>query len=317
MLKIVNSFVSGLVSVVIPTFNRSELVAKAIDSVLLQTYPFFEIIVVDDCSTDDTILMLRKYGDKIRVFKNDVNSYVGFTRNFGVSVAKGEYIAFLDSDDSWLPNKLELQIGWMKNNEFEICATSFYTFQKSLNDLVRKDRPYQPELRIIDILYGVYIAPGSTLIVKRDLFIGIGGYDITYRRLEDWDLLIRMFLKYVRIGFLNEPTALIFSTNDFTINNLKKSSQKLFFLNYKSLWKRKWYYPVILLVGLFFELFVINFRSKKYFKAGIYFVIVNILSLFQHPYFKVHVHPQNILGFAMFRHIIRIGLKRINEYFRR
>jgi glycosyltransferase involved in cell wall biosynthesis len=302
MLKRSDSFVSGLVSVVIPTFNRSELVAKAIDSVLLQTYPFFEIIVVDDCSTDETILMLNKYGDKIRVFKNDVNSYVGFARNFGVSVANGEYIAFLDSDDRWLPNKLELQIGWMKINEFEICATSFYTYQKSIDDLVRKDRPYKPELRLIDILYGVYIAPGSTLIVRRDFFLSIGGYDITYRRLEDWDLLIRIFLKYGRIGFLNEPISQIFASNEYTINNLKKSSKKLFFLNYKSLWKRKWYYPIILLVGVFFELFIVNLRLKKYFNAAIYFIILNILSLFRHPYFKIHLYK--IKGFTHMRHII-------------
>lgn len=312
MLKRVDSFVSDLVSVVIPTFNRSELVQKAIDSVLLQTYPFFEIIVVDDCSTDDTILMLSKYGDKIRVFKNDVNSYVGFTRNFGVSVANGEYIAFLDSDDSWMPNKLELQIDWMKINKFEICATSFYSYQKNIDDLVRKDRPYQPELRLIDILYGVYIAPGSTSILRRDFFLAIGGYDITYRRLEDWDLLIRIFLKYGRIGFLNEPISRIFASNEYTINNLKKSSKKLFFSNYKSLWKKKGYYPVILLVGIFFELFVVNLRLKKYFSAGVYFVVVNILSLFQHPYFKVHVHLFNTLGFVPFRRIIRNALKRTN-----
>lgn len=284
----VKPFIPDLVSVIIPTFNRSELVVKAIDSVLDQTYSNIEIIVVDDCSTDNTISLLEKYGDKITFFRNEKNSYVGFTRNYGVSLARGEYIAFLDSDDCWLPNKLDLQLSWMKMNQFNISASGFYTYNKSIGILVRKDRPYSSQLRFIDILYGIYIAPGSTLLMRRDFFTAIGGYKISYRRLEDWDLLIRIFLKYERVGFLNCPTAKIFASNDFTVSNLRESSKKLFRENYISLLKVKWYYPIILLVGLFFELFVTEFRSKNYFRAAGYFIILNLLSLFQHPYFTIH-----------------------------
>lgn len=277
-----------LVSVIIPTFNRSELVVKAIDSVLNQTYPNIEVIVIDDCSTDNTISVLEKYGNKIRYHRNDVNSYVGFTRNYGVSLAKGEYIAFLDSDDCWLHNKLEVQISWMKINKFDISVTSFYTYNKNINSLARKDRRYASELRFIDILYGIYIAPGSTLVMKREYFLSIEGYNVSYRRLEDWDLLIRIFLKNGRIGFLKNPTAQIYASNDYTVYNLKESSKKLFRENYKSLWQTKWFYPIILLVGLLFELFIVNFRSRRYIKAAGYFILLNILCLFQHPYFSIH-----------------------------
>lgn len=288
MFKRVESSIPKLVSVIIPTYNRSGLVVKAIDSVLAQTYSYFEIIVVDDCSTDDTIAVLSKYGDRIRLVKNEVNSYVGFARNFGVSLARGEYVAFLDSDDSWLPNKLELQLTWMIDNDFEISTTGFYGYQHDTGILLEKNRPYSPKMQFKDILYGVFNAPGSTLVMKRDLFIAIKGYDITYRRIEDWDLLIKIFLKYHHIGFLNKPLAIIFASNNYTIDNLKKSSKQLFHSCYKSLWKVKWYYPVILLVGILFELFVTDLRSKKYVRATGYFITLNLLSLFQHPYFRIH-----------------------------
>ena len=288
MFKVVDSFVPGLVSVVIPTYNRSELVLKAIDSVLNQTYKSVEIIVVDDCSTDDTILVLSKYGENIRLVKNEVNSYVGFARNVGVSMARGEYVAFLDSDDIWLPQKLELQMSWMKENHFDISVTGFYTFNSNLGSLELKNRPYKLHLRIVDILYGVFVAPGSTLVIKKNLFTAIGGYNITYRRLEDWDLLIRILLESKVVGFLNVPTAHIFAANEYTVNNLEESSKKLFYLNYKALWKKKFYYIVILIVGLCFELFVAELRRRNYFKATVYFVLVNVLSFFKHPYFRIH-----------------------------
>ena len=288
MLKAENSLLPGLVSVIIPTYNRSDLVGNAIDSVLCQTYPLFEIIVVDDCSTDNTISILKKYGDKIRFVKNDSNSYVGFTRNFGVSIANGDYVAFLDSDDKWVPNKLEVQISWMLANKFEISTTNFYVYQEDNDSLLLKHRPYLSELKFTDILYGIYIAPGSTLIIKRDIFIALNGYETSYRRLEDWDLLIKIFLNYKRIGFLSEPTAQIFASNEYTLTKLKESGKKLFMSNYKSLFSVRWYYPILLLVGILFEFFVASFRTKRYFMAALYFIILNALSLFRNPYFEIH-----------------------------
>ena len=288
MLNTKNSYKSGLVSVIIPTFNRSDLVVKAIDSVLCQSYRNFEIIVVDDCSTDDTIKILQNYGDNIQLIRNSINSYVGFSRNNGASFANGEYIAFLDSDDKWLPNKLELQISWMKKNQFEISTTNFFSFQKNTNQLIFKNRPYSSKLNLKDILYGVFIAPGSTLIIKRDYFIFLNGYDITYKRLEDWDLLIKIFLTYKNIGFLSLPTAEIFSSNEYTYTKLQDSGKKLFITNYRNLFLERWYYPILLTVGILFELFVANFRSKNYFQAYFYFLILNLLSLFNNPYLKIY-----------------------------
>jgi glycosyltransferase involved in cell wall biosynthesis len=278
-----------LVSVVIPTFNREKLVVRAINSVLFQTYKHLEIIVVDDCSSDNTISILEQmYGEQIVLIKNEINSYVGHARNLGVSFAKGDYIAFLDSDDLWVPNKIEFQLNWMMSNSFDICCTGFYVNKYGSDDLIRIIRPYSSKIDLLNILYGVYIAPGSTLILKKNIFISIGGYDETYRRIEDWDFLIKILSKQKYIGFLNEPLANIFAANNFTISNLLKMCFKLFLSNYKRIFFIKWYYPVILMVGIFFELFAANFKAKNYFLSFFFFFLFNLFSFFYNPYLKIH-----------------------------
>ncbi len=101
------------VSVILPTFNRAHLICEAIDSILNQTYRDFEIIVVDDGSTDNTTEVLQRYSDRITYIKQE-NKGPGDARNRGIAEAKGEYIAFLDSDDIWFKDKLELQVAVME-----------------------------------------------------------------------------------------------------------------------------------------------------------------------------------------------------------
>src|SRR3990172_11149387 len=103
------------VSVIIPTFNCEEYIEETLSSVLFQTFTDFEVIVVDDGSTDNTIKVIKPYLDKISYIQKD-NGGQGSARNLGISLAKGEYLAFLDSDDLWLPDKLSLQVGYMENN---------------------------------------------------------------------------------------------------------------------------------------------------------------------------------------------------------
>ena len=97
-----------LVSVVIPTFNRGEMIRKSIDSAISQDFEEREIIVIDDCSTDDTQEIVAEYGAEVRYIRHSENRGVGAARNTGIAAANGELIAFLDSDDWWLPNKLKV-----------------------------------------------------------------------------------------------------------------------------------------------------------------------------------------------------------------
>src|SRR5258708_31868127 len=112
-----------LISVIVPTFNRWPLLRQALDSVLAQSFRDFELLVVDDGSTDGTVEELRKIGSCLRLF-GTARKGVAAARNLGVSQARGRYIAFLDSDDTWLPRKLERQAAFMvRHPEFQICQT--------------------------------------------------------------------------------------------------------------------------------------------------------------------------------------------------
>ena len=124
---------SVLVSIVTPSYNTGRWIGETIQSVLNQTYENWEMIIVDDCSTDNTDEVVAGYKDsRIKYIKNEKNSGAAISRNRAIREAKGEYIAFLDSDDLWTPNKLEKQIRFMKDNGYAFtCAYSDYIDENS------------------------------------------------------------------------------------------------------------------------------------------------------------------------------------------
>ena len=115
-----------LVSIIMPSWNTAEFISESIQSVINQTHKDWELIIVDDCSTDGSLEIIKSFKDKrIQLFVNENNSGAAFSRNFGLRMAKGKWVAFLDSDDKWLPNKLEEQLTFMlSNNYFFSCAAS-------------------------------------------------------------------------------------------------------------------------------------------------------------------------------------------------
>lgn len=120
--------IDGLVSIVMPSWNTEKYIGESIQSVIDQTYENWELIIVDDCSTDDTDKVVSKFKDRrIKYLKNKKNSGAALTRNRALREARGEWIAFLDSDDLWLPNKLEKQISFMNNNNY---IFSYHEYEK-------------------------------------------------------------------------------------------------------------------------------------------------------------------------------------------
>ena len=115
---------SELVSIIMPSYNTGRFIAQSIESVLQQTYPYWELLIVDDCSTDDTDAVVAPYlaDSRIRYLKNEKNSGAAISRNYALREAKGKWIAFLDSDDLWTPDKLEKQLGFMQETG---CAFSY------------------------------------------------------------------------------------------------------------------------------------------------------------------------------------------------
>ncbi len=118
--------IDGLVSVIMPSWNTSNFIAESIESVIDQTYENWELIIVDDCSTDNTDEVVAKFKDKrIRYFKNEKNSGAALSRNRALREARGEWIAFLDSDDLWSPDKLEHQINFMNKHGYTLSYTEY------------------------------------------------------------------------------------------------------------------------------------------------------------------------------------------------
>lgn len=126
----------GLVSIITPSYNTARFIVETIESVLEQTYRNWELIIVDDCSTDDTESIVASFrDDRIRYIRNEKNSGAAVSRNRALREAKGRWIAFLDSDDLWLPEKLERQIGFMKRNDYAFSYHEYIEISEDGEDI--------------------------------------------------------------------------------------------------------------------------------------------------------------------------------------
>lgn len=186
---------SLVVSVIIPTFNRWPLLSEAVESVFAQTYSDFELIVVDDGSTDETQKELAKFHSRLRLFVK-AREGVAAARNFGVSRAIGRYVAFLDSDDLWQPKKLEIQTAFMeKDPAVQICQTDEIWLRNGIR-VNPKSRHQKPSGDIfIRSLQLCLVSPSSVMMTK-ELFSRFGGFDERFPVCEDYDLWLRIAVEY-------------------------------------------------------------------------------------------------------------------------
>jgi glycosyltransferase involved in cell wall biosynthesis len=180
-------------SVVIPSFNRSDLLPRAIGSVLAQTRPPLEIIIVDDASTDNTAGISERFpGAPLRVVRHAENRGPSAARNTGVEAARAPWVAFLDSDDEWAPVKAERQLrALLAGRGGAPAGVTGFTIQ----DLrVGRTKTFRPGAGLVSrdaLLFGCALSPGSTMIVDRTTFLATGGFDPALRRHEDWDWMMR------------------------------------------------------------------------------------------------------------------------------
>jgi glycosyltransferase involved in cell wall biosynthesis len=183
------------VSVVLPTYNRRQLVGDAIESVLGQNHTAFELIVVDDGSTDDTAILLRTYGERIRVVRQ-TNQGVSAARNAGIRVAAGELIALLDSDDYWLPEKLVRQVSFFQAHpEALICQTEEIWMRNGIRvNPGRRHRKYGGH--IFEKTLPLCLVSPSAVMIKRALLEEVGLFDESLPACEDYDLWLRIAWKY-------------------------------------------------------------------------------------------------------------------------
>ena len=179
------------VSVVIPAFNRWRLLAEAIDSVLAQSYRDFELIVVDDGSTDATASELAKLASRLQFFVTERRG-VSAARNLGVSQSRGHYIAFLDSDDLWLNSKLERQTRFMDEHpEFHICQTDEIWIRNGVRVNPRAVHQ-KPSGDIFSRSLELCLVSPSAAMMTKALFDRTGGFDEAFPVCEDYDLWLRI-----------------------------------------------------------------------------------------------------------------------------
>lgn len=191
------------VSVIIPTFNRAWTLSSAIDSVLAQSFQDFELIIVDDGSTDNSNALLTQYGDTIKVLPQ-ANRGVSAARNRGIHAARGRLIAFLDSDDEWMPEKLAVQVEFFKQNPtLQICQTEEIWIRKGqhVNPKKRHKKPagdiFKPSLHLC------LVSP-SAVMLRRALFERVGFFDEALPACEDYDMWLRISCHYP-VGLIDTP----------------------------------------------------------------------------------------------------------------
>ena len=193
-----------LISVIIPTYNRENVISISLQSALSQTYKNIEVIIVDDCSTDCTKTVVDCIDDpRIRYIHHSANKGGAAARNTGIRAAKGEYIAFLDSDDAWLPNKLEVQLNCILNSDSEniVCYSQVFRvkdgkidvsamdFNGSIVKPTRGKKDKEPLGNYLFCSYGMMQT--STLMLHRSLAAQVG-FSECLRMHQDWEFCLKL-----------------------------------------------------------------------------------------------------------------------------
>lgn len=189
-----NVFLMPKVSVIIPTHNRSELLRVAIQSVLNQTFEDFEIVVVDDASNDDTEDVVKGIGDnRIEYIRHETNRGEGGTRNTGVKNSKGEYIAFLDDDDEWLPAKLQKQVAILDHSSKEVGGVycGWINFDGTTGRILCRKLASKRGNIFPELLYEFNILP-SSLMFRKACFEKVGWFDESISSGLDHDMWLRI-----------------------------------------------------------------------------------------------------------------------------
>jgi glycosyltransferase involved in cell wall biosynthesis len=202
-------FEKGLVSVVIPSFNREETITSCINSILTQTYQSIEVIVVDDCSQDNTEAVIASIQDgRVYYYKLEKNQGACFARNYGAKLSRGEFIAFQDSDDIWYTDKLQKQYAFLQStgNDFVFCGMKRIGTDGNSSYYPQNLENFSGDF-FARILEDNCIST-QTMFMKREVMNSVT-FDISFKRFQDWDFALRV-AKICKVGYL--PEALVEST---------------------------------------------------------------------------------------------------------
>lgn len=222
------------VSVVIPTFNRAHVLKRAMDSVLNQQEADVELIVVDDGSTDETEKLVLSYSDeRVRYLYGGQNAGPARARNLGAAKAKGDYIAFQDSDDEWLPGKLQKQLQAIRSDETG-AGMVYCSFLKKFPD---KEVLYPPadmpkEMKSGKVFETLLFRPlvgTPTMLIPRKVWKEMNGFTEELKCFEDWELTMRIALRYP-VLLLEEPLVTVYSLGESLITDSTRAIEADFYM---------------------------------------------------------------------------------------
>jgi glycosyltransferase involved in cell wall biosynthesis len=208
------------VSVVIPAFNAAETVAETIESALAQTREPLEVLVVDDGSTDATAEIAERFGPPVVCLRTP-NSGVSRARNSGIERAAGDYVAFLDADDLWRPEKLERQLDALATRErAEVSTTARIRVDANLNEIERTGVSAFEDPCETLLLESMALGPVSSIVARRELLREVGGFDARFSQSADWDLMLRLSLR-TGLAPVDEPLVLYRTTPGNMSSNIE------------------------------------------------------------------------------------------------
>ncbi|MBD5548886.1 MAG: glycosyltransferase family 2 protein [Lachnospiraceae bacterium] len=228
---------SGLVSIVLPTYNRGEMLKKTITSIISQTYTNWELIIVDDASNDNTAEIVKGMDDsRICYVKNEKNCGSNYSRNRGAELANGEFLAFIDSDNEWIPNKLERQISCFEmQSELALVFCKVLFKEGSLEKIV----PNEPLEDLKEIMVRKNVVDTSAALMRKAAFDQVGKFDEKISRLQDWDLFFRFIVVYELPALCVDECLDI---NHIQADSITKNNWKLFdSMVYFMIKYEKWY----------------------------------------------------------------------------
>lgn len=290
------------VSVIIPTYRRPEFLRKAIASVLTQTFRDFEVIVVDDASNDDTSEVVRSITDtRIRYIPHETNKGGGATRNTGIRNAHGEYIAFLDDDDEWLPEKLELQIKVLANSPPEVGGvySGYQKIERTTGELIGSHVPTKKGNLANVLLDYNWVGSTSSVLLRKECVEKVGLFDESLPSLQDYDLWIRISRDF-HFAFVSKPLVIYYIHNNKISTNPEAFRQGLEIMmsklgNSSSTLRKNYWYRFIRL-GV---LYCLNGETKKGRKA--YYKAIRLYPLHVKPYLILCL---TLLGTDVFRKVM-------------
>lgn len=228
--EVIEIMSNNKISIIIPTYNRGDFIGRAVKSVLEQDYNNIEVIIVDDCSTDNTEEVIRGLNDtRIKFIQHTQNKGANAARNTGIKAACGSFIAFQDSDDEWIPKKLSKQMKIFEESNDEklgIVYTGFFKIQENRREYIPSKNIIKTSGNLHDVLLTTNFISTQSLLIKKECLLSVGLFDECLPRLQDWELLLRLSKQY-HFYLVDEPLVNVYYTEGSISTNQKKLTETL------------------------------------------------------------------------------------------